>query len=66
MQSDGVSKRQISFAIFLQSLAAVLLVTAGIVRWAAFGFDAWSLAFVIAGAGAATAAAFLVKARGRL
>ena len=66
MQSDGATKRQITFAIFLQSLAAALLATAGIVRWVAFGFDTWALVFILAGAGAATAAAFLVRARRRL
>ena len=67
MQTDGLGRdaatqRQIKFAVFLQSLAALLLITAGIVRWTAFGFDAWSLAFILAGMGAATAVVFLVRA----
>jgi len=66
MQSDSVTTRQITFAIFLQSLAALLLITAGVVRWTAVGFDAWALVFIIAGLGAATAAGFLMRARRRL
>ncbi|HBJ73048.1 MAG TPA: hypothetical protein DDY88_04925 [Actinobacteria bacterium] len=62
MQNDGVTQRQIKFAVFLQSMASLLLITAGIVRWTAVGFDAWSLVFILAGIGAATAVAFLTRA----
>lgn len=62
VQNDSVTKRQITFAVFLQSIAALLLLTAGVVRWSAIGFDAWALAFILAGAGAASAVVFLVRA----
>ncbi|MFA7324452.1 MAG: hypothetical protein WC005_08845 [Candidatus Nanopelagicales bacterium] len=62
MQNDNATRRQIRFGIFLQTLAAVLLIGAGVVRWTAIGFDAWSAVFIVAGLGAATAAWFLLRA----
>ena len=59
---DNATARQIKFAVFLQSMAALLLITAGVVRWNAVGFDGWSLVFILAGLGAATAVIFLVRA----
>lgn len=59
---DSATQRQIKFAVFLQSMAALLLITAGVVRWTAVGFDAWSLVFILAGLGAATAVVFLIRA----
>ena len=62
---DNVTARQLRFALFMQSMAAVLLITAGIVRWTGVGFDAWALVFILAGVGAATAAVFLARAMRR-
>ncbi len=59
---DSATQRQIRFAVFLQSMAGLLLITAGVVRWSAVGFDAWSLVFILGGLGAATAAVFLIRA----
>ncbi|MDO8733133.1 MAG: hypothetical protein Q7L55_11300 [Actinomycetota bacterium] len=62
MQNDSATQRQIKFAVFLQSMAGLLLITAGVVRWTAVGFDGWSLVFILAGLGSATAALFLIRA----
>lgn len=61
-QRESAAKRQLRFAVFLQSIAGLLLITAGVVRWTAVGFDAWSLVFILAGLGAGTAAVFLIRA----
>ncbi|CAB4912049.1 MAG: hypothetical protein F2923_06905 [Actinobacteria bacterium] len=62
MQNEASTSRQLRFAVFLQSLAAILLTGAGIVRWNAFGFDLWAAVLILAGLGGATAATFLVRA----
>jgi hypothetical protein len=62
VQNEASSQRQLRFAVFLQSLAAVLLIGAGIVRWNALGFDLWVVVLILAGLGGATAATFLIRA----
>jgi hypothetical protein len=62
VQNDASTPRQLRFAVFLQSIAAVLLIGAGIVRWNALGFDLWVAVLMLAGLGGATAATFLIRA----
>ncbi len=60
--SDASTPRQLRFAVFLQSFAAILLIGAGIVRINALGVDLWAVVFLILGLVAATAAMLIVRA----
>ncbi len=62
MQTNASTPRQLRFAIFLQSFAALLLLGAGIVRITAIGFDLWAFVFLLLGLVAATAAVLIFRA----
>ena len=62
MQTNASTPRQLRFAVFLQSFAAVLLLGAGIVRIVAIGLDLWAFVFILLGLVAATAAVLILRA----
>ena len=62
MQTNASTPRQLRFAVFLQSFAAVLLLGAGIVRIVAMGLDLWAFVFILLGLVAATAAVLILRA----
>ena len=61
MQTNASTPRQLRFAVFLQSFAALLLIGAGIVRINAMGVDLWAVVFLFLGLIAATAAVLIVR-----
>ncbi|CAB4615279.1 unannotated protein [freshwater metagenome] len=61
MQNNASTPRQLRFAVFLQSFAALLLLGAGIVRISALGVDLWAVVFLILGLVAATAAVLILR-----
>jgi hypothetical protein len=62
VQTNASTPRQLRFAVFLQSFAAVLLLGAGIVRIVAIGLDLWAFVFILLGLVAATAAVLILRA----
>jgi hypothetical protein len=62
VQTNASTPRQLRFAVFLQSFAALLLLGAGIVRITAMGFDLWAFVFILLGLVAATAAVLIIRA----
>jgi len=62
VQTNASTPRQLRFAVFLQSFAAVLLLGAGIVRIVAMGLDLWAFVFILLGLVAATAAVLILRA----
>lgn len=61
MQTNASTSRQLRFAVFLQSFAALLLIGAGIVRINAMGVDLWAVVFLFLGLIATTAAVLIVR-----
>jgi hypothetical protein len=61
VQTNASTPRQLRFAVFLQSFAALLLLGAGIVRINAMGFDLWAFVFILLGLVATTAAVLIIR-----